>query len=184
MIVISIGLLLPFNDNSIDLKVFKLCVVCGREWYIASVTNSVSNLVHRVLLLLQGIRIPSMRASHYEVFYSNPIAVCICERTDCVKSHEDVQMDFSWLSMEEQHVTWTDESTCMIDGDKVPIQFGVMCALLSTSSLYHCSPHFPGITSKYGIKPYVFDLCRVKASDFSLFQRQSNTSLSLCFTVI
>lgn len=56
MIVLSIGLLLPFNDNSIDLKVFKLCVVCGREWYIASVTNSVSNLVHRVLLLLQGIK--------------------------------------------------------------------------------------------------------------------------------
>jgi hypothetical protein len=100
------------------------------------------------------------------------------------KSHEDVQMDFSWLSMEEQHVTWTDESTRMIDGDKVPMQFGVMCAFLSTSSLYHRSPHFPGVTSKYGIKPCVFDLCRVKASDFSLFQRQSNTSLSLCLTVM
>jgi hypothetical protein len=56
MIVLSIGLLLPFNDNSIDLKVFKLCVVCGREWCITSVTNSVSDLVHRVLLLLQGIK--------------------------------------------------------------------------------------------------------------------------------
>jgi hypothetical protein len=88
-------------------------------------------------------------------------------------------MDFSWLSMEEQHVTWTDESTHMIDGDKVPLQFSVMCALLSTSSLYHRRPHFPGITSKYAIKPYVFDLCGVKASDFSLFQRQFNTSLSL-----
>jgi hypothetical protein len=56
MIVLSIGLLLPFNDNSIDLKVFKLCVVCGREWCIASVTNSVSDFVHRILLLLQGIK--------------------------------------------------------------------------------------------------------------------------------
>jgi hypothetical protein len=55
MIVLSIGLLLPFN-NSIDLKVFKLCVVCGREGCIASVTNSVSDFVHRVLLLLQGIK--------------------------------------------------------------------------------------------------------------------------------
>jgi hypothetical protein len=58
MIVLSIGLLLPFNDNSKDLKAFKLCVVCGREWCIASVTNSVSDLVHRVLLLLQGMKDP------------------------------------------------------------------------------------------------------------------------------